>query len=156
MAKLPIAMRVNGERDARTLSRDLRRAANGELQRLLTRNVQAAARPVLLRVRAAALGIYGGTYSAGTRANTARVTRTRPRVGGVRFYVASSEMPAGREVMPGLYEGPGGWYHPTFGHPPYVAQNAHPWFEKTIAANEPTLRAGVEKAMDEIADMIGA
>lgn len=156
MAGLPVQIFVAGENDLSRLARDLRRAGQGELQKKLTSKVQAAARPVLLQVRAAALGIYGGKYHAGTRAATARATRTRPRVGGVRFYVQSSAMPEGREPMPALYEGPGSWFHPTFGHAPYVSQDAHPWFEKTIAANEPTFQRGVEEAMDEIADMLGA
>ena len=150
MATIHVRMRVDGDDELRRLAQRLRRASETELQAKLRRELLAAARPVLLQVRAAALGIYGGrTPGAGTRANTARVTRTRPNMAGVRFFVASSEMPEGREVMPGLYEGPDDWYHPTWGRPPYHRQSAHPWFEKTITRNEPTFFQGVERGADE-------
>lgn len=56
--------------------------------------------------------------------------------------------------LPQLIEAGAGWYHPVFGHRPYVYQNSWPWFERTVRANEPVLQRAVEEAMQQIADLI--
>lgn len=57
--------------------------------------------------------------------------------------------------MPGLLEDSGGWYHPTFGHAPYVFQSDYPWFERTVMANEDRLVDSLDDALDKFAALIG-
>lgn len=56
--------------------------------------------------------------------------------------------------LPGLIEAGAGWYHPVFGHQPYVYQNSWPWFNRTIYANEDVLRDACEEAVRRIAAII--
>lgn len=159
MATIRVSMSVRGERQFRRLARQMRAAGGGQLRESLNRNLRESSRPVLAQVRAAALAIPSqgviSRYPHDTRAQTAAATETRPSTGGVRFYVNLGKMPADRRPMPGLWEDSGGWYHPYYGRPPYFFQAGHPWFAETILRNEPTLREGVEEAMDEIADLLG-
>jgi hypothetical protein len=147
-------MGVGGLQNARALQRRLRQAGAGGLQRELARQLQRAARPVLLDLRTTILAMPAhGPDSTGLRRRIAASTRSAPRIGGVRFYVASGMM-GGQYQLPGLIEAGAGWYHPVFGHQPYVYQNSWPWFERTVRGNEDVLRRAVEEAMQRIADLI--
>lgn len=147
-------MGVRGIQNARALQRRLRLAGAGGLQRELSRRLQQAGRPVLLSLRAEILAMPAhGPDSTGLRRRIAAATRSAPRIGGVRFYVATGMM-GDQYQLPPLIEAGAGWYHPVFGHRPYVYQNSWPWFERTVRANEPVLQRAVEEAMQQIADLI--
>lgn len=150
-------MGVNGAGDARRLQRRLREAGAGGLQRELTRQLQAAGRPVVAELRAAALALPAtGSKSTGLRRKIAAATRSAPRIGGVRFYVATGQL-GGQAALPGLIHAGAGWWHPVYGHQPYVHQDtpSEPWFTTTVMANEGRLRDAVEEAMNRIAAQIG-
>jgi hypothetical protein len=152
-----VGMGVRGIQDARNLQRRLRAAAAGGLQRELARQLQAAGRPVLLELRAAALALPSkGVGSTGLRRKIAAATRSAPRIGGVRFYVATAAL-GGQAMLPQKIHDAAGWWHPVFGHRPYVYQDspAFPWFTTTVEANEDRLRQACEEAMQRIANMIG-
>lgn len=152
-----VGMGVRGQNDARALQRRLRAAGAGGLQRELARQLQQAGRPVLLELRAAALALpaTGSGGSTGLRRKIAAATRSAPRIGGVRFYVATG-MLGGQAVLPQKIHDAAGWWHPVFGRRPYVHQDtpAEPWFTTTVMANEDRLRAACEAAMEKIAAQI--
>lgn len=151
-----VGMGVNGTQNARALSRRLRQAGAGGLQRELARQLQQAGRPVVMELRAAALALPSkGVGHTGLRRKIAAATRSAPRIGGVRFYVATAAL-GGQAPLPGLIHAAAGWYHPVFGRPPYVHQDspAVPWFTTTVMANEDRLRQACEEAMERIAAMI--
>lgn len=152
-----VRMGVNGAGDARRLQRRLRAAGAGGLQRELARQLQQAGRPVVRDLRAAALALpaHGGK-STGLRRKIAAATRSAPRIGGVRFYIATGQL-GGQAALPALIHAAAGWWHPVFGRPPSVHQDspAEPWFTTTVMANEDRLRQAVEEAMRRIAAQIG-
>lgn len=152
-----VRMGVNGAGDARRLQARLRAAGSGGLQRELSRQLQAAGRPVLTELKAAALALPNTRgKSTGLRRKIAAATRSAPRIGGVRFYVATGQL-GGQAGLPAKIHAAAGWDHPVFGHPPIVHQTtpAEPWFTTTVMANEARLRRAVEAAMERIAAMIG-
>jgi hypothetical protein len=151
-----VGMGVRGMNDARGLQRRLRQAGAGGLQRELARQLQQAGRPVVLQLRAAALALPAkGPDSTGLRRKIAAATRSAPRIGGVRFYVATG-MLGGQASLPQKIHDAAGWWHPVFGRSPYVYQDtpAVPWFTTTVMANEDQLRQACEAAMQRIAAMI--
>lgn len=148
-------MGVNGVGDARALQRRLRAAAAGGLQRELQRQLRAAGRPVVAALRAEILAMpVKGTGSTGLRAKIASATRSAPRIGGVRFYVATGQL-GDQWMLPEKIEAGPGWFHPVFGRPPYVHQNSWPWFNRTVLAHEGDLRDACEEALQRVAAMIG-
>lgn len=150
-----VRMGVNGTQDARALQRRLRAAARGGLQRELERNLRAAGRPVVAALRAEILAMpTTGSKSTGLRAKIAAATRSAPRIGGVRFYVATGAL-GQQAVLPEKIEAGPGWWHPVFGRPPFVHQNSWPWFERTVQAHADDMRDAVEDAMQRVANMIG-
>lgn len=157
MAGASVRMGVNGAANARRLQQRLRAAGAGGLQRELARQLQAAGRPVLVELRAAALALpASGVKSTGLRRKIAAATRSAPRIGGVRFYVATGQL-GDQAALPALIHAAAGWNHPVFGRPPIVHQDspAVPWFTTTVMANEGRLRQGVEEAMRRIAAQLG-
>ncbi len=151
-----VGMGVQGTADARALQRRLRAAAAGGLQRELARALQRAGRPVLMELKRAALSLPAtGPDSTGLRKKIAAATRSAPRIGGVRFYVASAAL-GGQAMLPQKIHDAAGWWHPVYGRRPNVFQDrpAVPWFTTTVMANEDRLRQAVEDAMQLIADMI--
>lgn len=150
-----VRMGVNGTADARALQRRLRQAAAGGLQRELERQLRIAGRPVVAALRAEILSMpTKGTGHTGLRAKIAGATRSAARTGGVRFYVATGAL-GGQAVLPEKIEAGPGWWHPVFGHRPFVHQNSWPWFQRTVTAHEGELRDAVEDAMQRVADQIG-
>lgn len=154
MATVRIATRVNGQRRLDVLAAKMHAIAAGGFQRKLDSKLRQRGRPIVAQLRRAALAIPSKQPKPVLRPGIAAGTRVDPRVGGIRFSVTSRALPQNKAVVPALMEGPGGWFHPTFGHAPTVAQGSHPWFVRTILANEPVLRNGIEEAIDEIADML--
>lgn len=150
-----VRMGVNGAQDARALQRRLRQAAAGGLQRELERSLRSAGRPIVAALRTEILSMpVKGPKSTGLRGKIAGATRSAARIGGVRFYVATGAL-GGQAVLPEKIEAGPGWWHPVFGHRPYVHQNSWPWFQRTVAAHEGELRDAVEDAMNRVAAMIG-
>lgn len=110
----------------------------------------------MLELRAAALALPSkGVGSTGLRQKIAAATRSAPRIGGVRFYVATASL-GGQSALPEKIHDAAGWWHRVFGHLPYVHQDtpAYPWFTTTVMANEGRLREACEEAMQRIAAQI--
>lgn len=148
---------TGGQGEARRLARRFREAGAGGLQKELERQLLRSARPVLLELRQAALALPSkGVGSTGLRKKIAAATRSAPRVGGVRFYVATAQL-GGQAMLPEKIHAAAGWWHPVFGRPPFVHQDspAVPWFTTTIEANEGRLRQAVEDAVRRIAAQLG-
>ena len=148
---------TGGAGEARRLARRFREAGAGGLQKELERQLLRQARPVLLELRQAALALpANGGKSTGLRKKIAAATRSAPRVGGVRFYVAAGQL-GGQASLPQKIHDAAGWWHPVFGRPPFVHQDtpAVPWFTTTIEANEGRLRQAVEEAVRRIAAQLG-
>lgn len=153
MARITVSARVRGTRDLRGLARRLAAAEGADLQRMSVQELQEAARPITRQLKAA-IRAMPSHHNTGLRRGIAAATRADPRSDGVRFRVESGKLGA-KAVMPGLLEESGGWYHPTFGHAPYVFQSDYPWFYSTIEANEPRLVEALDEVLDRFAEIIG-
>lgn len=70
---------------------------------------------------------------------------------GVRFVVASGQLPESQRTLPRHLDSPKGWRHPVFGNKEHwVSQKGGPWFAETIKKKAPAFRSAIVKAMDEI------
>jgi hypothetical protein len=170
-AQAIIWTKVDGQQRYRALSRRLREAGRGDLQRRLTRAIRREGQPALSAVRQAWLSIEvtslppndeGGharpDKSTGLRQRVARATRIQVLQTGIKISVA------GRRVdpkYPSLVFYLNGfprrrpWRHPVFGHRlVWVAQRGREVFYPTLIQFAPRWRRGVVAAMQETIDEI--
>lgn len=142
------------------------RAADAGLRRELRKNMQAAAGPVVARVRQSILDMPSRHAGDLRREVAATVTATVSLAkSGVQLNIISDgrKMPAGKTNLPAEMDEPGGWGHPVFGRPTrsrgewtWVRQHGKTgWFEATIAGQAPQLRRAVQDAMDAAAAKAG-
>jgi hypothetical protein len=170
-----IRVRVSGQEKLGRLSRRLRDAAGGGLDRDVTDELRRAAPPVLSRTRRAVLAASfpaatpsrrPSRRSTGLRSRLAAATGTIPLSSppGVRFQVEGSG------VLPG--DGRGGhklarytdtelaprWRHQVFGREEnpsdWFNQRGQPWFFVSIRGEEPRFARAVFAAMDKTARRI--
>jgi hypothetical protein len=153
--------KVQGQEKYRALSRRLREAGQRGLQRELTRAIRKEGDGALRAVKAAWMTVdvqssRGGGESSGLRGRVAAATRISVLQSGIRIRVESSRVdPAyGRALSFGL-DGLGRWRHPVFGNPKvWESQKGQEVFYKTLERYEPRWRAGIERAMEDIARQI--
>ena len=160
---MSVALRGGGQ--LRQISRDLRRAGDGQVTRAFRRELRAAAAPLVPVVRQAALGIpvKGTAGPAGLRRRLAKATRLRVKTVGkgasVQILVDPRRMPSGEKALPQYMEGLPGhsrWRHPVFGHDVWVQQDSHPFFFPALRPLGLRSRVAVNRVIGSItADITG-
>lgn len=144
----------------RALSRRLREAGRGDLQRKLTRGIRAEGAAMLRATQAAWLGVDVGPgdsgKSTGLRARTAAATRISILQSGIRMQVAGRRVDAryGQSLTRGL-DGLGRWRHPVWGNREvWTQQYGQEVFYRTARSFEPRFRARIQRVMEDVARQI--
>lgn len=146
------------------LSKALRQAARGDLQKDLRRQIRLAGQPALAAARLAAQGIdmtstRGGVAppdtATGLRSRLARATKLSVTAGGIRFQVREAQVdPRYGAVLTAGSEG-ARWRHPVFGNRrAWTAQTGSPWFYPTLRSYGPAFRRAAERAMRDTMNKI--
>ncbi|HEX6668259.1 MAG TPA: hypothetical protein VF061_01800 [Gemmatimonadales bacterium] len=167
-AKAEIQMKAGGANKFREVSRRLRKAGRGDLQRELTKAVRKEGAPALAAVKAAWLGVQvesldpdrGGTArpdtSTGLRRRVARATRMRVRQNGITIVVEGRRVDPEYPTLATYLNGfprrrP--WRHPVFGtgkrgswQGAWAAQRGQEVFWPTLNEFRPQWRRGIEGA----------
>jgi hypothetical protein len=167
--------KVEGTQALEQLAADLKKVADGKvLRKSLTKRLGAAVKPLVPEIRSAVKAIpskgSGGSASAsrsamssrasgGLRDAIARAVQQKTSLSGqsvgVRLRVDSTKMPADQRSLPAMLEGITPWRHPTFGHEPWVPQEAHPYFYKTITPHLDQVENEVAQVLNDVAKAIG-
>lgn len=130
------------------LSKRLKEAGDTQVRNELHKAVRAAGRPLIPKVREAArrdLPRAGGLNERIAKKPYRSQTRTGVRTAGLRI--------TGTKVDPRINES-GRVVHPTFGRRPFVVQTvpgAKGYFDKTLQAEAPAIRAAVTEVLVEFA-----
>ena len=142
---------ISGE-EFRRLARALKTAGEIDLRKHLTRQMQAAAKPLIPQARAAArrdLPRRGGLAERVAGAPMRVTARTGQRDPGVRVIVGKRRGSGARAANAGTVR------HPVFGTDRWVSQEVTPgWFTQTMEDGAPTVRPGVEQAIRDTLDEI--
>lgn len=143
--------------DLRRISRELRGIDNKEIKKRFTKELRAAARPLVPVVRNSIRSIPSGrAYSpTGLRGNLARATklevRTVGRQAGIAIRVDGRKMPTHMKGLPKAVEGTKRWRHPVFGHRDvWVTQPKQPYFFHVVRPLGPASRKAVNRVLDGI------
>ena len=164
MPTASVWMKVDGAEKYRALSRRLREAGAGKLQRDLTKAVRKEGGPALAAVRQAWLGVEVSSSKGGTappdtstslRARTARATRIQVQQRGIRISVNNARVdPKYPSLVFYLNAMPSGrdWRHPVFGNREvWVAQRGQEVFYPTLRRFAPQWRKAIMRVMEETA-----
>lgn len=143
--------------DLKRLSRQLRQLNDTELKKRMSRELRAAAKPLVPRVRAAARQIPSqrgyradGLRGALSRAVKVEVKPTGRQV-GVRIRVDGRKMPDHMKSLPQYIEGnKPRWRHPVYGKDVWVQQNPKPFFYKALTVAGPIAQAAAQRVLDGI------
>lgn len=154
-------VRIGGHDDFGRLARRLRAAGARGLQRRLNSEVRRVGGPAVTAVRAAwgtvdVTSSAGGGDSSGLRARVAAATEIEVTGSGIRVRVRSAQVDPdfGRQLVYGL-DALHHWFHPVFGREPYVSQRGEEVFYSTLERFAPEWRAGIIRAMEDVARQIG-
>jgi hypothetical protein len=162
MPSATVWMKVDGAEKYRALSRRLRQAGQGELQRKLTRAIRKEGGPALAAVRQAWLGVEvssskGGTAppdtATGLRRRVAAATRIQVQQRGIRISVNSARIdPPSLVFYLNGFPAKRDWRHPVFGNREvWVAQRGQEVFAPTLRRFAPQWRKAIMQAMEETA-----
>lgn len=162
MATIAI-VKVAGQDEFNQLSRRLREAGRGDLQRRMVRKIRQTGDPALRAVQGKFLGVdvtaspnRGGGGSTALRARTAAATKIQVTGRGIRIKVIGSQVDGryGDTLVNGL-NATGPWKHPVFGNRrAWVTQRGQEVFDPTLLGFEPKWFADILEAMDETARLI--
>jgi len=143
--------------DLRRISRELRSMDNKEIKKRFTKELRAAAKPLVPVVRSSIRSIPSkrGYSPQGLRGQLARATRlevkTVGRQAGVAIRVDGRKMPSHMKGLPKAVEGKKRWRHPVFGHREvWVQQPPQPYFYKVVRAAGPASRRAVSRVLDGV------
>jgi hypothetical protein len=166
MPSAEIQMKVSGADRYKALSRRMKKAGRGDLQRKLTKAVRKEGGPALAAVRAAWLTVdvtslapndRGGhgrpDASTGLRARVARATGISATQRGIAIKVAGRRVDPKYPSLPFYLNGlprAKPWRHRVFGHDVWVGQRGQEVFAPTLKGFSPQWRQGCEDAMDEL------
>lgn len=143
----------------RQVSRRLREAGRGDLQRKLTRGIRAEGAAMLRATQTAwqSVDVRPGDSgkSTGLRARTAAATRISILQSGIRMQVQGRKVDPryGQSLTRGL-DGLGRWRHPVYGRDVWVQQWGSEVFYTTARRFEPRFRARIERVMEDVARQI--
>lgn len=161
----------------RDLAKKLRGAARKDLRAKLRKQITQAGRPVVDEVRAAVRNLpvtsrgggakqrrafnverattsrakaSAGRRGSGLRDVIAKATKLQITAKGVRFVVASAQLPPDQRSLPRHLDSEKGWRHPVFGdRNVWVHQQGRPYFGATIKKRAPVFRKAILAAIDE-------
>lgn len=151
--------------DLAAFAKDARRAGRKDLNKKVGQGMRALVKPIIPEVRAKVRSLPSGGNS--ERSKKARERRPRSlrdatargvqskvslsgKFAGVRLRVDPRHFPPGEKNLPKLLEGAvDRWRHETYGHEPWVDQQAHPYFFPTIRPHIPRVQAGIRRALDD-------
>ena len=140
----------------RRISRELRRMNDREVKKRFSRELRAAARPLVPVVRASIMSIPSKTGDGTLRRQMSRAAkltvRTVGKDAGVTIRVDGRKMPPGKGALPAYMEGTKPrWRHPVFGNRNvYVDQKAHPYFYRVVTPYGRRARRTVDKVLTGI------
>lgn len=167
MPRVPIFVSVDGAQRLKQLSRDLKAAGRGDLQRDMRREIRAAGKPVVEDIRRAVLGVdvsssRGGTAppdrSTGLRARVAKATGISTTARGIRIRVSGRRLGDDAKLAKYLDASLGRyarWRHPVFGNRDnWAQQQGEPYFFNTIRKHTKDFRKAVDTAMAKTAAKI--
>jgi hypothetical protein len=148
-------------KDIATISRELRKTADGKmLRKQLSKDLRKAVAPLLPAVRASIGNIpTTGGKSTGLRARMQKATRlsviTAGKSASVSILVDPKKMPDGEKALPAYMEGTKGrWRHPVYGHDVWVTQDSHPFFYKIVRPAGVAARVAVQRAVNTVTKSI--
>jgi hypothetical protein len=149
-------------KDLKRVAAELRRMNNKQLKQEFTKELRAAARPMVPAVRGAIRQIPSKRgYSAdGLRGRMSKAVklevRTTGRDAGVRIRVDGRKMPAHEKALQSYMEGlKKPWRHPVFGNREvWVRQDPKPYFFRTVRPLGLASRVQVNKAIDRVSKKI--
>lgn len=143
--------------DLKRISKELRRMNDKEIKKRFTREMRAAAKPIVPAVRTAIRNIPSKRgYSAdGLRGRMAAATKLEVRTvgkdAGVRIRVDGRKMPDKQKALQSYMEGvKPRWRHPVFGHDVWVQQKSHPYFFRTVDPLAARTQVQLFKAIDQV------
>lgn len=143
--------------DLRRVSRELRRMDSPEIKKRFRKELRAAARPLVPKVRTAIRALPSSrSYSAdGLRGQLSKATRleikTAGKKAGVALRVDGRKMPAHMKSLPAMVEGTKRWRHPVYGNREnWVNQRGEPYFYKTVRVAGPASRQAVNRVLTGI------
>lgn len=152
-----MSIRLQDSGDLRRISRELRRMDNPEIKKRFRKELRAAARPLVPKVRAAIRNIPSsrGYSPDGLRGALAKATKlevkTAGRSAGVAIRVDGRKMPSHMKSLPSMVEGKKRWRHPVFGNRNvWVNQPKHPYFYDALRVAGPASRRAVSRVLDGI------
>lgn len=152
---MSIFLRDSG--DLRRVSRELRRMDDREIKKRFRKELRAAARPLVPKVRAAIRQIPSsrGYSPNGLRGALSKATRlevkTAGKQAGVAIRVDGRKMPSHMRSLPSMVEGKKRWRHPVFGNREvWVDQPKHPYFYNAVRVAGPASRRAVSRVLDGI------
>lgn len=152
-----MSIRLQGGEELRRVSRELRRMDNPEIKKRFRKELRAAARPLVPKVRESIRAIPSarGYSPDGLRGALSKATRlevkTAGRQAGVAIRVDGRKMPSHMKSLPSMVEGKKRWRHPVFGNrDTWVSQPRHPYFYSALRAAGPASRRAVSKVLDGI------
>jgi hypothetical protein len=166
MPRVSTWMKVDGADKYRRLSRRLKEAGRGDLQRRLARSVRREGESALADVKGAWTGVQvsgssrGGTghpdRSTGLRQRVAAATRIQVLQTGTRITVNTRKVDPRYPGLAWYLDGLGKpWRHPVFGRrgnaQDWQSQRGQEVFFATMNRHGPGWRRGIERVVDEVA-----
>lgn len=149
-------------KELRRIAAELRRMDNKEIKREFTRELRAAAKPLVPAVRQSIRQIpskrpYSGDGLRGRMARAVKLeVRTVGRDAGVRIRVDGRKMPTHEKALQSYMEGlKKPWRHPVYGNREvWVKQDPKPYFYKVVRPLGIASRVQVNRAIDRVAKKI--
>lgn len=146
----------------RVVSAELKTRGRADLSKGLRESVRREGAVALRDVQAAWLTVdvtssRGGGKSSGLRARVSAATRIQTTMTGVRITVAAARVdPVYGRTLPWYLNANGRpWRHPIFGRrdnpSDWAVQRGEEVFFSTIGRHAPGFRAGIQRAMEEVA-----
>lgn len=157
------AWELRGGADLRRITRGLRDMADGkQIRRQFTKELRAAAKPVLPVVKASIAAIPSKsrhTGSARLRSRLSKATRLTVKTSGrdasVQIRVDGRKMPAGQGRLPAYMEGTAApWLHHVFGGDALVTQQSSPYFYRVTGGIGGKSRAAVNEVLEDVTKRI--
>jgi hypothetical protein len=151
---------VRGGESLRRVSRELRAVGAGkEIKKQLSKEIRAAARPLVPLVRASISSIPSG-HDGTLRKAMAKATRLDIKTVGKNAQVAvrvdGRKMPPHQGSLPAYMEGTKPrWRHPLYGNrKKWFGQPPHPYFYRVVKPAGIRARVGVYRALDNVSKQI--
>lgn len=170
MPAAPIWVNIEGAGELRALSRRLKDAGRGDLQRELRQQIRDEGKPVIRDLRRAAMAVdvsstRGGRArprgSTNLRARTAKATGLSTTQNGILIRTRGRRVDAAYPTLPKYLDSTLGrfdrWRHPVFGHMDvWTQQRGEPWFFVTVRRHARAFRRAVFDAIRSINDKIAS